>query len=58
MGKKKLIFLIVFLVLITSIVISGKSWLFKAIYTTYLKGYTSAYIEAFKYFVKNIIEQY
>ncbi|MDC0909106.1 serine hydrolase [Flavobacteriales bacterium] len=56
MGKKKLIFLIVFLVLITSIVISGKSWLFKAIYTTYLQGYTSAYIEDFKYFPKNIIE--
>ena len=38
------------------IVLSGKSWLYKGVSITYLKGHTSSYIHDFLYFPSNIIE--
>ena len=35
---------------------SGKSWMYKAISITYLKGYTSSYIDDFVHFPANTIE--
>lgn len=50
----------IFLVLILSIVlfifISGKTWLLNAVNTTYFRGYSSAYIEDFKNFPSNKIQ--
>jgi len=48
--------LIIFVLLNLLIVLSGKSWLYKAISITYLKGYTSSYINDFVYFPANTIE--
>jgi len=48
--------LIVFVVLNLLIVFSGKSWMYKAIYITYLHGYTSSYIHDFVHFPSNKIE--
>jgi len=48
--------LIVFVVLNLLIVFSGKSWMYKAIYVTYLHGYTSSYIHDFVHFPSNKIE--
>ena len=42
-------FLIVFVSLNLIILVSGKSWLYKGISITYLKGYTSSYINDFIY---------
>jgi len=47
---------IVFLALNLLILLSGKSWMYKAISITYLKGYTSSYIDDFVHFPSNIIE--
>ena len=48
--------LIVFVVLNLLIVFSGKSWMYKAIYVTYLHGYTSSYIHDFVHFPSDKIE--
>ena len=38
------------------IILSGNSWMYKAISITYLKGYTSSYIDDFVHFPANTIE--
>jgi CubicO group peptidase (beta-lactamase class C family) len=48
--------LIIFVALNLLILISGKGWLYKAISITYLKGYTSSYIDDFVHFPANTIE--
>ena len=48
--------LIIFVLLNLLIVLSGKSWLYKAISITYLKGYSSSYIDDFVHFPANTIE--
>ena len=48
--------LIIFVLLNVLILIGGKSWLYKAISITYLKGYPSSYIHDFVHFPSNIIE--
>lgn len=45
--------LIIFVLINLVILISGKSWLYKAISITYLKGYNSSYIDDFVYFESN-----
>ena len=47
--------LIIFVALNLLILISGRSWLYKAISITYLKGYTSSYINDFIYLPSNTI---
>ena len=48
--------LIIFVLLNILILISGKGWMYKAISVTYLKGYTSSYIDDFVHFPANTIE--
>ena len=48
--------LIIFILLNLLIVLSGKSWLYKAISITYLKGHASSYIDDFVHFPANTIE--
>ena len=48
--------LVIFVILNLLIVISGKSWMYKAISITYLKGYPSSYIHDFIHFPANIID--
>jgi CubicO group peptidase (beta-lactamase class C family) len=48
--------LILFLAINLLILVSGKSWMYKAISITYLKGYTSSYIDDFVHFPANTIE--
>ena len=48
--------LIIFVALNLLILVSGKSWMYKAISITYLKGYTSSYIDDFVHFPANTIE--
>jgi CubicO group peptidase (beta-lactamase class C family) len=48
--------LIIFVALNLLILISGKSWMYKAISITYLKGYPSSYIHDFVHFPSNTIE--
>ena len=56
--KKTLKYLLIFIVLLNLIIIiSGKTWLYKAISITYFKGYTSSYIEDFSYFPSNEIDK-
>ena len=47
--------LIIFLALNLLVIISGKSWMYKAISITYLKGHTSSYIHDFTHFPSNEI---
>ena len=55
--KKVLKYLIIiFVALNLLILMSGKSWVYKAISITYLKGYTSSYIDDFVHFPANTIE--
>ena len=55
--KKVFKYLLVIFVLINLlIVLSGKLWLYKGIAITYLRGYTSAYIDDFVYFPANTIK--
>ena len=55
--KKTLKYLLLFFVgLNLLIVFSGKSWLYKAVFITYAKGYTSSYIHDYIYFPSNKIE--
>jgi len=49
MGKVLKYFLLVFISLNLIILVSGRSWLYKGISITYLKGYTSSYINDFIY---------
>ena len=48
--------LVIFFLLNLLILISGKSWMYKAISITYLKGYSSSYIDDFVHFPANIIK--
>tara|TARA_B100001142_G_scaffold329115_1_gene391288 strand:- start:1057 stop:2205 length:1149 start_codon:yes stop_codon:yes gene_type:complete len=48
-------FLIIFLINVL-IYSSGKTWIYKAISITYLKGFNTAYIHDFPYFPSNIID--
>ena len=48
--------LIIFVALNLLILIGGKGWMYKAISITYLKGYTSSYIDDFVHFPANTIE--
>ena len=48
--------LIIFVAVNLLILISGRSWLYKAISITYLKGYTSSYINDFIYLPSNTIK--
>ena len=48
--------LLLFVMLNLLIFVSGKSWIYRAIYITYLQGYTSSYIHDFIYFPSNKIE--
>ena len=50
------IFLILILSIVLFIFLSGKTWLFNAVNTTYFRGYSSAYIEDFKNFPSNKIQ--
>lgn len=55
--KKLLKYLLgIFIILNLLIIVSGKSWMYKAISITYLKGYTSSYIHDFIHFPANVIE--
>ena len=55
---KKLLkyFLFIFISINLVIIFSGKSWIYKAISITYLKGHTSSYIHDFVHFPANTIE--
>lgn len=48
--------LIVFVVLNLLIILSGKTWMYKAISVTYLKGYTSSYIHDYSFFPSTTIQ--
>jgi CubicO group peptidase (beta-lactamase class C family) len=48
--------LIIFVAFNLLIIISGKSWMYKAISITYLKGHTSSYIHDFMHFPANTME--
>ena len=48
--------LFIFIAINLLILISGKSWIYKAISITYLKGHTSSYIHDFVHFPANTIE--
>ena len=55
--KKALKYLLVIFVAINLLVlISGKSWMYKAISITYLKGHTSSYIHDYVHFPANTVE--
>jgi len=46
----------IFIILNLLIIVSGKSWMYKGVSITYLKGYPSSYIHDFIHFPANIIE--
>ena len=48
--------LVIFVILNLLILISDKSWMYKAISITYLKGHSSSYIDDFVHFPANTIE--
>ena len=56
MGKVLKYVFVVFIILNLLIIISGKSWVYKAVSITYLKGYTSSYINDFVHFPANTID--
>jgi len=47
---------IIFVLLNLLLVISGKTWIYKAISITYLKGHTSSYIHDYVHFPTNVVE--
>lgn len=49
-------FLVVIILINVLIIISGKSWIYKAVYITYFHGHQSTYIEDFVHFPYNEIE--
>ena len=57
MKKTAKYFFFIFICINFLILVSGKSWIYKGISITYLKGYTSSYIHDFIYFPSNIIEK-
>ena len=48
--------LAIFVILNFLIILSGKSWLYKAVSVTYLKGHTSSYIDDYIHFPSNSIK--
>jgi len=54
--KKILKYLLIIFVALNLLIISGKSWMYKAISITYLKGHTSSYIHDFIHFPANTIQ--
>lgn len=56
MNKTLKYILLVFVFLNLLIIISGKTWMYKAISVTYLKGHTSSYIHDYIFFPSNTIE--
>jgi len=48
--------LAIFVILNLLIILSGKSWLYKAVSVTYLKGHTSSYIDDYIHFPSNSIK--
>ena len=55
--KKALKYILaIFVILNLLIILSGKSWLYKAVSVTYLKGYTSSYIDDYIHFPSNTIK--
>ena len=55
--KKALKYILaIFVILNFLIILSGKSWLYKAVSVTYLKGYTSSYIDDYIHFPSNNIK--
>ena len=55
--KKALKYILaIFVILNLLIILSGKSWLYKAVSITYLKGHTSSYIDDYIYFPSNTIK--
>ena len=55
--KKTLEYLLfIFISINLLIIFSGKTWIYKAISITYLKGHTSSYIHDFVHFPANTIE--
>ena len=56
MKKTLKYFLIFFVAINLLILISGKSWMYKAISITYLKGHTSSYIHDYVHFPSNTVE--
>ena len=55
--KKALKYILaIFVILNLLIILSGKSWLYKAVSITYLKGHTSSYIDDYIYFPSNSIK--
>ena len=55
---KKIVKYLLFIIIATNllILISGKSWIYKAVSITYLKGHASSYIHDFVHFPANTIE--
>jgi len=55
--KKALKYILaIFVILNLLIILSGKSWLYKAVSVTYLKGHTSSYIDDYIHFPSNTIK--
>ena len=54
--KKALKYLLIIFLALNLLIISGKSWMYKAISITYLKGHTSSYIHDFMHFPANTIQ--
>ena len=55
--KKALKYILaIFVILNLLIILSGKSWLYKAVSVTYLKGHTSSYIDDYIHFPSNNIK--
>ena len=55
--KKALKYILaIFIILNFLIILSGKSWLYKAVSVTYLKGHTSSYIDDYIHFPSNSIK--
>ena len=55
--KKALKYILaIFIILNFLIILSGKSWLYKAVFVTYLKGHTSSYIDDYIHFPSNSIK--
>ena len=48
--------LLLFILLNLLIVLSGKNWIYKGVFITYLKGHSSTYIHDFVHFPSNVID--
>ena len=56
MQKVFKLFFIIIIIINLFVFLSGKNWLYKGVAITYLKGYTSSYIDDFIYFPSNKIK--